>query len=357
MNCNEIENRLPAYLENLLSPEEKKNIEGHLASCPGCNRTSEALKKAEEIVQDLTEVEPPPFFEQRIMSRVREEAAQKQGILRKLFYPLYIKVPIQAFATILVAVIAFSVYRTGEPELKHLTPPTITLNEPAKDQTTSESRKAPVAPAAVTPVIRTPAENLPEKKQPRFVAPAIENGAKTDQASVSPSPLQEERGLSMKPAAPAAMKAREKESLTLRAETLSKAQDRAGRQEADQSFETSLPEYKRKGKMTSIGAAPAPSQITAATPGKRSALGLTIQVKDVPVAVQEVEERLAQANGRIIERQRRDGREFLKAEVAAQNLAAFLDRIEAIGRVKMEKSPRDVPDGIVTVKIEIVNEP
>ena len=355
MTCNEIENRLPAYLENLLSPEEKKNIEGHLASCPSCSRTSEALKKAEEIVQNLTEVEPPPFFEQRIMSRVREEVAQKQGILRKLFYPLYIKVPIQAFATILVAVIAFSVYRTGEPELKHLAPPAITLTEPAKDQATSESRKAPAAPAGVSPVMRAPAENLPEKKQPRFVAPAIENGAKTDQAAGSPSPLQEERGLSMKPAAPA-MQTREKESLTLRAEALHKTQDRADKQEAAQSFETPLPEPIRKGKMAHIGAAPAPSQITATT-AERPALHLTIQVKDVHIAFREVEERLAQANGRIIDRQRRDGREFLKAEVAAQNLAAFLDRIEAIGRVKVEKSPRDVPDGIVTVKIEIVNGP
>jgi hypothetical protein len=356
MTCHEIENRLPAYLENLLPPEEKKNIEGHLASCSRCSRASEALKKAEEIVQDLTEVEPPPFFEQRIMSRVREEAAQKQGILRKLFYPLYIKVPIQAFATLLVAVIVFSLYQTVEPELQHVAPPAITLTEPAKDQATAESRKVPVAPAAVTPVMRTPAADLPEKKQQRFVAPTIENGAKTDQAAGSPSPLQEERGLAMKSAAPA-MAVREKESLPLRAETLSKAQDRAGKQEAGQSFETSLPEYKRKGKMAAIGAAPAPSQVTAATAAKRSALDLTIQVKDVHIAVREVEERLGRVNGRIIERQRRDGKEFLKAEVAAQNLAAFLDRIEAIGRVKVEKGPLDVPDGTVTVNMEIANKP
>lgn len=335
MTCNEIENRLPAYLENLLSPEEKKSIEGHLASCPRCSRACEDLRKAEEFVQDLTEVDPPPFFEQRIMTRVREEAAQKQGILRKLFYPLYIKVPIQAFATILVAVIAFSVYRTGEPELKDLAPPAITAPEPAKDRAKAESGKATVAPASITPVTRTPAADLPEKKQERFIAPAIENGAKADQVSGSRSPLQEKRELAMKPA----------------------ALDRAGKQEADQSFEASLPEYKRKGEMAHIGAAPAPSQITAATASKRSAVELTIQAKDVHIAVQEVEERLAQVNGRIIERQRRDGREFLKAAVAAQNLEAFLDRIEAIGRVKVEKTPRYVSDGIVTVKIEIANEP
>jgi hypothetical protein len=355
MTCNEIENRLPAYLENHLSPEEKNSIEGHLASCPHCNRAAEALRKAQGIVQDLTEVEPPPFFEQRIMSRVREEAAQKQGLLRKLFYPLYIKIPIQAFATLMVAVIAFSIYRTVMPELKDLAPPAITMTEPAKDRATPESHKTPVAPAAVTPVKRTPEGDFPEKKQQRFVAPAIEHGAKADRVAGSPSPLQEEQAVTMKPAVPA-MAVREKENLQLRAETLSKAQDKAGKQEAGRSFETSIPERKRKGEMATVGAAPAPSRATDAVT-QRSAIHLTIQVKDVHVAVREVEGRLSQVNGRIIERRRRDGREFLKAEVAAQNLAAFLDRVETVGRVKVEKGSRDVPGANVTVNMEIAGEP
>lgn len=356
MTCSEIEKRLPAYLENLLPPEEKKGIEGHLASCPSCSRASAALKKVEGIVQDLTEVEPPRFFEQKIMSRVREEAAQQQGILRKLFYPLYIKVPIQAFATLLVAVIAFSIYRTVEPELGHLAPPAITLTEPAKDQATAESRKSPVAPAAITPAMRTPAGDLPEKKHQRFVAPAIETGAKADRVADSPSLIKEERVLAVKPAAPA-MAAREKESLPLRSQTLSKAQDRAEKQEAGQSFETSLPEYKRKGKMAHMGAAPVPSQVADGAAAVRSSLDLTIHVRDVHVAVRGVEERLGHVNGRIIERQRRGGRAFLKVDVAAQNLAAFLDGIEAIGRIKVEKSPRAVADGTVSINIEIADEP
>jgi hypothetical protein len=355
MRCNEIENRLPAYLEKLLSPEEGKNIERHLASCPRCRHTSEALKKVEGIMQDLTEVEPPPFFEQRIMSRVREEAVQKQGILRKLFYPLYIKVPLQAFATILVAVIAFSIYRTGELELKHLTPSATTQTEPAKDQIATKSGKAPAAPAAVTPVTRTPAGDLLEKRQQRFVAPSIENGTKADRSAGSSLSLKGEQVPAMKRAAPG-MAAREKESLPLRAETLFKAQDRAGKQEADRSFETSLPEHKRKGKMAPIGAVPAPSQVTDAA-AKRSALDLTIHVKDDYVAVREVEERIGQVNGRIIVKQHREGRALLKVEIATQNLAAFLHQLNAIGRVKTETSPRTVADGMVTINIEIANEP
>jgi hypothetical protein len=36
----------------------------------------------------------------------------------KLVYPLYIKIPIQALATLLVAMFAFYVYHGGDPEMK-----------------------------------------------------------------------------------------------------------------------------------------------------------------------------------------------------------------------------------------------
>ena len=199
MTCNEIENRLPAYLEDLLSPEERKSITGHLAACPRCSRAFADLKKAEQLVHDLGEVEPPPFFEQRIMSRVREEAGQKQGILRRLFYPLHIKVPIQALATLLVAVLALYVYQTGDPEMKQMAPLPIPLTELGKGQITAESPKTLVSPSAVTPVKRAPAGDLPEKSQQRFVAPPFENGGKEERIADSRAPIREERPSAMPP--------------------------------------------------------------------------------------------------------------------------------------------------------------
>jgi hypothetical protein len=355
MTCNEIESRLPAYLEHLLSPEEKETIEGHFASCPRCSRVCEDIRKTQGLVQDLPEVEPPPFFEQRIMSGVREEAAQKQGILRKLFYPLYIKIPIQAFATLLVAVMAFSIYRTVMPELKDLAPPAITVPEPAKDQTTAESLKAQAAPAAVTPVMKAPARGLHDEKKQGFAAPPVEHGAKADRMAGSSSPPPEERAPGAKSAVPI-IATRGKENLPLRAEAVRRIQDRAVKQEAAQSFEAPLPEPAGKGKMAAMGAAPAPSQAMDAAI-QRPAVHLTIHVKNVLVAVREIEGRLGQVNGRVIERQRRDARELVKAEVAVQNLAAFLHGIEAIGRIKVEKSPRDLSNGTVVVNIQITGEP
>ena len=180
MTCNEIENRLPAYLEDILSPEEKKSIVGHLASCPRCSRAFADLKRADELVRGLGEVEPPPFFEQRIMARVREEAVRKQGIFRRLFYPLHIKVPIQALATILIAVLGFYIYQQGDPEMKQIAPLPMPRTEIGGGQGTAPSPQTPTDSSAVAPAGRSPAVDLPDVNRQRFAAPPLEKGGKAD---------------------------------------------------------------------------------------------------------------------------------------------------------------------------------
>jgi hypothetical protein len=355
MKCNEIEDLLPAYLENLLSPEETKSIEEHMAACSSCSRIAASLKKVEAIVQDLKEVEPPPFFEQRIMARVREEASQKQGILRRFFYPLYLKVPIHVFATLLVAVIAFSIFRTVEPELDHLPSPEITMIQPAKDRAETESRKAPVATAVVTPPGKMHVQDLSEKKQQPLAAPSIEIGAKADRTAGAPQPLKEEQSQTIKPAAQA-ITSEEREPLPIREQATIRSQDRAEKRDVGRSFEAAPPVQKQKGKIAHSHAVSAPSQASDSAAARHSALDLTIHVRDVNAAVRTVEARLSQLNGRVLEKQRREGRAMLKAELAAQHLAVFLDNLEPIGIVDTEKIPRAVADGTLVLNIQIFEE-
>ncbi len=400
MRCSDIENRLPAYMEDLLSTEERKIITGHLASCPRCSRAFADLKKAQQLVRDLKEVEPPPFFEQRIMSRVREEAGRKRGILRRLFYPLHIKVPIQALATLLVAVIAIHVYQAGEPEMKSIAPLPIHLTEPGKGRVADEPPNAFMSPSAPTPAKRVPAGggDLPEKSQQRFAAPPPENGRKEEKRADSRAPMREERAPAAKPADPLmavreleeksadlrapirearpsaakpaapVMAVREKEVRPVVADASDSQQGKAEKPDADKAFQTLLPEQKRREKMNDSGAAaresttmtsaPSPSRMAGtATIKKRSVIDLTIQVRDTDVAIREIEARLGQVNARIIERQLRKGSEFLKAEIAAPNVASLLDLLGAIGRVNLETSPLAVQDGQATVNIKIVSHP
>jgi hypothetical protein len=366
MTCHEINNLLPAFLEDLLPPEEKKSIKSHLASCIICYRSLEDLKRAEDLVKGLEEVEPPPFFEQRIMARVREEAGQKKGFLRKFFYPLYIKIPIQAMTMLLVAVLAFYVYQKNEPDMKQQTPFPIPLNESGKGQILAKSPKALDPPSAVTPDGRAPAGDLPEKEQQSFAASPFEQKGKGDRANESAAPISEERPSAIKSGAPF-MAAREKEGPPARAEGLDKAQDRAGKQETGKAIDTLLTEQKRNEKPADAGAraeerramksAPALSRLSAAADKNRSAINLTIQVRDTVVAVREIEEGLNQVNGRIIDRLDREGRGLLKVEIAAQKIAAFLDRLEAVGKVNLDKNTFDFPEGKVTVSIQIFTNP
>ena len=355
MTCNEIDNLLPAYLEDILSPEEKKNIEGHMAGCLRCSRAFADLKRAGELVRGLGEVEPPPFFEQRIMARVREEAGRKQGILRRLFYPLHIKVPIQALATILIAVLGFYVYQQGDPEMKQIVPLPMPRTEIGVGQGKTASPQAPTDSSAVAPGQRSPAVDFPDVNRQRFAAPPLEKDGKADRTEERPVPTVESHPSAVKSAA------------AVRTEAADKTQNRAEEQQTVRGPETSPPERKYKDKSADSGAAaeaskkmmftPAPSQSMPAGAVKESAIDLTIQVRDVSAAIGEIEAHLRQANARIIEKRRREGGELLKAEMAAQNVDAFLDRLKAIGRVKLEKNPPAVTDGKVTISIMIVGNP
>ena len=184
MTCKEIDNLLPAYEEDILPPGEKESVEAHLAACERCRQSLADLRHAQELVRGLDEVEPPPFFEERIMSRVRQEAGEKRGLLRKLFYPLHIKIPIQALATILVAVLAFHLYQQGDPEMKRVAPLPIPLTEPAKEQAVAEPPGAARVPEAAAPA-RPPAGDLPGVTGQRFAAPAPEGGGRREKMADS----------------------------------------------------------------------------------------------------------------------------------------------------------------------------
>lgn len=354
MTCNEIETRLPAYLEDLLSPEEQKSIREHLASCTSCSRAFSDLRKAERLVRDLEAVEPPPFFEQRIMSRIREEAGRKQGIIRKLFYPLHIKIPVQVLATLLVAVLAFYVYQTGDPELKRMASFPAPPAEHKQDQAQAESPKAVTPPSTVAPVKRPPAGDISEKGRQRSATPLSQNGAKEERMSHARVQLPEE--------GPSAAKS----SDTLGPQSPDMARERAESTDAGRALEKRPPEQNRKERISDSGdpagesrkamLAPSPSRMRAAAAIREPVIDLTIQTGNAGVALREIETRLNRVDARIIESRRRGETGFLKAEIPAQNFAALLDLLEEIGDVNRETSP-PAGDGNLTVNINIVRRP
>lgn len=116
MDCKEIRILLSKYLEDDLEPDRKKLVEQHLGSCEGCARELDALKSMVSSLGKLEKVEPPFDFLESIHQRL-EEPSRAKVMLRRIFYPPYIKLPIEAVAvaaTILLAIRIVSFISPGE---------------------------------------------------------------------------------------------------------------------------------------------------------------------------------------------------------------------------------------------------
>jgi len=150
MTCEDRAKKLPAYLEGELPPQESEEFKAHLASCETCRGTLKDLKAADRLVRNLGEVSPPPWLKQQIMTRVQEAHAERERFWRKFFFPLHIKIPVQAFAVIVVSVLAFYIYRQDEPRMRMqgMPLPSTPVFEVNKEQAlpppqTSRSKMAP----------------------------------------------------------------------------------------------------------------------------------------------------------------------------------------------------------------------
>jgi predicted integral membrane protein DUF2275 len=112
----DIEEKLVAYIEGALSEEERLLVEEELKESEEMRESLSDLRKTIQLLQSPEEVEPPNWFREKTMSRVREEAGQKKGMLEQLFFPLHIKLPIGAFAVIFLVVVSFFIYKAYQPE-------------------------------------------------------------------------------------------------------------------------------------------------------------------------------------------------------------------------------------------------
>jgi hypothetical protein len=63
---------------------------------PDCLHKIEDLKRIRAILADLDEVDPHRP-DGKILSRIHEEEKTKAGIFHRLFFPLHIKIPVQAW--------------------------------------------------------------------------------------------------------------------------------------------------------------------------------------------------------------------------------------------------------------------
>ena len=289
----------------------------HLASCPKCSAVLEDLKKTAELVKGLEEVEPPPWLAQKIMAHVRDEAGKEIGIFRRLFYPLRVKVPLQAFATVLIVGLVFLVYKSTVPEPEPVRVPAGA--EQALPQKAAPARSAESPPA--------PKQSLPAA--PRQNPPAGQARDESRAAAVAPAPG------SASPAA--SLKGAENPLLLRSAERTEAAAGAGGAVKANEARKAGTP----LALSAPVKAAKSPEPVD-----------VTLRVADVRSAAVEVEGLLRQAGARNVAREPREGSESVTAELQREKAAAVVGKLDDIGDA--EPSRPELPAGMIAIRITVV---
>ena len=95
MNCKLCEKKLEPYDRGELPPEEKAQVEEHLANCPACAESYRLYRISEQVMEEEKSLTGNPYLMTRIMAKIEDEP-QPQVVARrdylKVFRPALITI-------------------------------------------------------------------------------------------------------------------------------------------------------------------------------------------------------------------------------------------------------------------------
>ncbi len=372
ISCQKIQEKLCAYAEGDLSSEEKKFVQEHLDSCDSCSTALRDLKKTEELSRNLEEVEPPPWMAAKIMARVKTER-EKKGIVRKLFFPLHLKVPLEAMATVFIAVLAVYVFRAVEPQMKSMPVPPSVGPSISRQETPKPS---PEKPPAATLGGEKKMEGEQEKKDAGIPAPPPTPSSVTQEEPAA-APAKESVGAMMRKEAPSEMKEEMKGGLKAQAPApLSSSQAALGERDSAARSDERPAVLERKAEMAPApppaASAPEPPAGSApeerrflerpAVPERRKMMAsapkgkeapalreqqqryeVSLFVKDLKGAGLEVKNLLDRSGASNIQSESLEGQELVTAEIRALNINEFMEKLKGVGEIRDKLDAPQVP--------------
>ncbi len=117
MNHNDIRHMLSEYIDGAITSEDRAAIEEHLTTCVKCREALKELRQTVAHIRSVEELDPPAWMTQKIMAKVRAEA-EKKSWFQRFFFPLYIKLPLEAVGVLFIAVTAVFIYQNMQSAMK-----------------------------------------------------------------------------------------------------------------------------------------------------------------------------------------------------------------------------------------------
>lgn len=339
--CRNVQEIMSAYLDGEVSPDEERMVREHVASCSECKVVLQDLQKTAQLVKGLDEVEPPPWLTQKIMAHVRDEA-EKAGFFKRIFYPFRIKVPIQAFATLLIVVVVFYVYKSNEPQYERVRMPVKTEQ--------GVSQEAPPPPPPAGSAVDTSRSAGSATRAPRSAAPAATPAAPPSavdgRSAATPAPVP-----APPPGSESAGQARQEADRAFVLRSAEKAE--ADRQTIAKHKEVQTAEVPARAQ-ASRAPALAPPVLKGTAVKEGTPVNVTLTVVDVKAAAREVEEVLRQNGAWNVARESHNGSESVTAELQREKAAPVVEKLDEIGDPQPLRP--SLPSGNIAIRIKVVPE-
>lgn len=117
MECKQARSLLSAYIDHALDKPVREQLEEHLLVCRVCREEHDALRNVVKAVGSLDSYQAPPEFIDKLHERIRESESGSlmDKLIRLLFFPLQIKIPVQVVSAAAVAVIVFKLFHASVP--------------------------------------------------------------------------------------------------------------------------------------------------------------------------------------------------------------------------------------------------
>jgi hypothetical protein len=194
MNCHDARERLSEFLDEALGGPERALVQAHLDGCPECRRELERLSATVSLLSRVERPRAPVGFVDRVMA-ASHPVPWYRRLGRWLFLPLGIKLPAEAAAMVMIAVLGvFLLQRT--PEMKDAARPEFQA-APSRLEAPAEknAEPAPSQPPALSDLKRGKVETgkLADQAPPatRGAETAMRDESRRD-ASPSSPPASEE---------------------------------------------------------------------------------------------------------------------------------------------------------------------
>jgi hypothetical protein len=322
-----------------LSAEEERLVAEHLAACPSCRDLLSELTRSASLARGLKDVEPPAWLKARIMEQVIAEArtGQRQSLLRKLFLPLSIKIPLEALATVVVAAFAFYLYHATAPEL---------YTPGAPNATVQESVAAPMAEAVTA--CQTALSEAQQPPQPMAKAPVparksislnhLQSGHQHSEEEHAPPALQETTQVLQQPVAPAPAAGAPIEN---------KAKDAYLSKQEEQALSDNISRAQAPMiGMSARKASPLKAETAALPPA------ITLEVADIRQTIIALEKIVNALNGRSAVLEQTGTMAMLRITIIPDQIPTLMTRLAELGGVSRDRTAPQAGTDTVVIRLE-----